>query len=116
MHWHGPRWRIALASGLACVVAGYSIVETLREPAGLIHKERSFFGVARVVDFEGERSGTDHRVLRHGTTMHGAQLLDEQLRRRPITYFGLVTGIGMALAQGTEDPDKLGCRVPAVVQ
>lgn len=109
MHWRGPRWRIALASGLACVVAGYSIVETLREPAGLIHKERSFFGVARVVDFEGERSGTDHRVLRHGTTMHGAQLLDEQLRRRPITYFGLVTGIGMALAQRSiAGPYRLG--------
>lgn len=109
MHWRGPHWRIILVFGLSVAVVGYSMVRTLHEPEGLIRKERSFFGVARIVDIEGDRPGLDRRVLRHGTTVHGVQLLDEKLRGQPIGYYGVVTGIGMALAQRSKaSPYRLG--------
>ncbi|RFB01635.1 fused MFS/spermidine synthase [Parvularcula marina] len=50
--------------------------------------ERSFFGVHRV-------SQTEHlRVLIHGTTVHGAQRLEDQGRPTPITYYHATSPIG----------------------
>lgn len=42
---------------------------------------RSFFGVLRIVDGEGERH------LLHGTTLHGSQRLDERDRCVPLSYY-----------------------------
>jgi len=109
LYWHGPRWRVVLALCLAIVVSGVSLEASLEEPVGLRHKQRSFFGVIRVVDWDDERSGARLRMLVHGTTPHGAQLLDEGMQDRPIAYFGLVTGIGIALAQqAAEGAFRLG--------
>ena len=48
-----------------------------------LHRERSFFGVLTVrTDAAGQ-----YHLLYHGTTMHGAQSLDPQHRRDPLTYF-----------------------------
>lgn len=99
LSWRGPRWRIALASVFALALAGYFLAENLREPAGLIYKERNFFGVARVQELQGQRADSHRRVLRHGTTVHGVQLLDQKTRGQPIGYYGPITGIGMALGQ-----------------
>lgn len=46
-------------------------------------QERSFFGVHRVTLNES----LNMHVLHHGTTVHGAQFLDEDRRRIPATYF-----------------------------
>jgi hypothetical protein len=48
---------------------------------------RNFYGVYRVFDrslMEGERS---IRMMHNGATLHGAQLLDEELCTLPITYY-----------------------------
>ena len=46
-----------------------------------IHRDRSFFG-ARFVEDKG-----DMRRLLHGTTLHGAQSRDPDLRLTPLTYY-----------------------------
>jgi hypothetical protein len=49
----------------------------------VIHIERSFFGVHRVVtDAEGE-----FHLLVHGNTTHGVQSLDPAQRREPLAYY-----------------------------
>lgn len=48
----------------------------------ILHMDRNFFGVIRVVDMKG-----NERVLLHGTTNHGAQALDEKYRLTPLSYY-----------------------------
>ena len=105
----GPRWRIVSAFVLAIVVSGYWLKATTWEPAGLLHRERSFFGVVRVIEWLQE-DGLDHRrVIRHGTTVHGVQLLAEELRGIPTSYYGVVTGVGLVMQQRhPEAPFRMG--------
>jgi spermidine synthase len=49
----------------------------------VLHRERSFFGVLQV---QADATGQYH-FLYHGTTLHGAQSLDPQRRREPLTYY-----------------------------
>ncbi|MEM9234855.1 MAG: fused MFS/spermidine synthase, partial [Pseudomonadota bacterium] len=53
-----------------------------------LHTERSFFGVHRVSETGGLRQ------LIHGTTIHGAQRLNESGRPTPITYYHETSSIG----------------------
>jgi hypothetical protein len=52
----------------------------------LLYRERSFFGVLQV---RSDNTGQYH-FLYHGTTLHGAQNMDPQHRREPLTYY--ITG------------------------
>jgi spermidine synthase len=71
----------------------------------VIHKERSFFGVLQVIDgkeFEPRR-------LFNGSTMHGAQFQNPEVRRAPTSYFGVATGIGISLqAKQPHVPRRVG--------
>lgn len=49
----------------------------------VLHKERTFFGVLRVLD---SHEGTLN-TLRHGTTTHGTQFREPVLRGLPTTYY-----------------------------
>src|SRR5882672_10626628 len=56
---------------------------------------RNFYGVLNVRD-TGE--GPDAmRVLSHGTIIHGKQFLQEDRRDSPTTYYGLTSGVGLAI-------------------
>jgi hypothetical protein len=57
---------------------------------------RDFFGVVRIhIAFsEGGRAA---KVLMDGTTVHGVQLLPEELRSTPTSYYGPSTGIAAAM-------------------
>ncbi|MEA2659529.1 MAG: hypothetical protein QOF64_2125, partial [Candidatus Binatota bacterium] len=49
----------------------------------VLYADRSFFGAYRAtLDFEGRK-----HLLFHGTTIHGAQSIDEPTRLRPLTYY-----------------------------
>lgn len=49
----------------------------------VIHYDRNFFGVVKIVN---TRQG--ERIMLHGTTNHGTQALDEKLRLTPLSYYG----------------------------
>ncbi|MFK7839136.1 MAG: fused MFS/spermidine synthase [Bdellovibrionales bacterium] len=49
----------------------------------ILHQERNFFGVIRVIDTEDNL-----RILMHGTTNHGVQSLDKEHKLHPISYYG----------------------------
>ena len=60
----------------------------------MLYAERNFFGVHHVTE---DRRG-DYHVLRHGTTVHGAQSRVPGKRDEPLTYFSREGPLGQALA------------------
>jgi spermidine synthase len=74
----------AIAGAAGLYTAGYGTV---------IHRERTFFGVYRVIlDPEGR-----YRSLYHGTTLHGRQSLDPSRSMEPLTYYHRTGPIGQLL-------------------
>ena len=66
----------------------------LRDDGRLLHAERTFFGVYRVmVDPDGR-----FHSLFHGTTLHGKQALDGKSRMQPLTYYHPDGPIGQVFA------------------
>jgi hypothetical protein len=60
----------------------------------LLHGERSFFGMHRVLGVQG---GELHALI-HGNTMHGLQWSDPARRREPLTYYTTSGPIGQVFA------------------
>jgi hypothetical protein len=60
------------------------------QQADVIHIERTFFGVHKVMDNEKRNS----HELQHGTTIHGAQWFDPGKRRFPLLYHNAANGCG----------------------
>jgi len=60
----------------------------------VLHAERSFFGLHRVLV---DATGRFH-TLAHGSTRHGMQNLDPVLRDQPLTYYTRTGPIGQVLA------------------
>jgi len=89
----------------ACAALGFQTAELYEKPSPtLLHRERSFFGVLRV---ERRNANPPHRALLHGTTLHGVQILAEP--DKPTTYYGLHTGIEIALRMRKPDvPIEVG--------
>ena len=85
--WWSSPLRFALGVAVLLVMAPLVLKQQgLTGPGGsdAIYSERSFFGVSRVWAME---SLLRAHVLIHGTTMHGAQRLDEGARKTPLTYY-----------------------------
>ena len=79
------------------MVAGYKVVE------------RNFYGQLRVSDEGDPRTDEDaHRTLIHGSINHGEQMLREEYRYRPVTYFCPDSGIGRAMRSLEGAPRRIG--------
>jgi len=94
---HG-RWGIAarlVFLGLT-VALGVQLARTTRDNSADTRVTlRNFYGVLNVRD-SGE--GPDAmRILSHGTIIHGKQFLQEDRRDSPTTYYGMTSGVGLAL-------------------
>lgn len=68
----------------------------------IITQERSFFGVLRTREFTDPADPTQVplRVLMHGTTIHGAQLVGPTVERQALTYYHPRTALGEAILAG----------------
>ncbi len=63
-------------------------IGTVLDPIAGGKSERGFFGIVRVLESDGRRA------MMHGTTLHGAQLLDAEKSLTPLTYYASETPIG----------------------
>jgi hypothetical protein len=81
-------WLLALAAAL------YVHVEDTYRGADRI--VRNFYGVLRVIR-QDAGTETEALQLKHGRIIHGLQFEASDRRRLPTTYYGLRTGIGLAL-------------------
>ena len=70
------------------------------DPSGLLHAERSFFGVHRVRRSSLMEAGESaaYHVLVHGNTVHGAQRVDGARRLDPLVYYHPAGPIGQVFA------------------
>ena len=89
----GRRSTIELAGTAAVVVA--VVIGSLHRFEGLVHRERSFFGVLRVVE-RGRGDGLQ-RQLASGSTIHGVQYASAGYTTVPTTYYGRGTAMGLWL-------------------
>ncbi len=71
----------ARRAGIAVLLAVLLGLVTFAEPEQPLFRERNFFGTTRVIDENGVRH------MKHGTTLHGGQNLDPELRREATTYY-----------------------------
>lgn len=93
---------VALAGALM-LFGGYRALLLSMEPGA---RTRSYFGVYTVLDTRGMR------LLSHGTTIHGVEMMTGD-RRRPTTYYGPTSGVGRAL-QAAPALYGLGARIGVV--
>ncbi|GAM99346.1 Bll6585 protein [alpha proteobacterium U9-1i] len=94
----------------ALVILGFTIffIDDVRG-GRIITQERSFFGVLRTREIpypmqEGAPP-VSMRILLHGTTIHGAQLVGEGVSRTPLTYYNPRTALGEAIMAGLSTGD-----------
>ena len=88
------RRRVALALGLIAVLLVGDFVD--ERNSNTIRRARSFFGVLRVTR---DNSLQGYTELRHGTTLHGRQSLDQARRQEPISYYHRGSPIGLVMAE-----------------
>jgi len=102
----GPAARLVF---LVLIVAlGIQLARTYRENSADTRVTlRNFYGVLNVRD-SGE--GPDAmRVLSHGTIIHGKQFLEKDRRDWPTTYYGLTSGVALAILDArARGPVRLG--------
>ena len=66
--------------------------------------ERGFFGVIKTTDWDDRNV----RLMLHGTTLHGAQLMKDTPRPTPLTYYHQAAPIGQAFAAYTDTAETVG--------
>jgi spermidine synthase len=100
-----PNRRFAAALAFAAVILAAEGFRSVSRSEHVLYQERNFFGVMRVKEIRGSQQSA--RILMHGTTMHGIQLQDQL--DTPTAYFGLNTGVELALALREPDlPSEVG--------
>jgi spermidine synthase len=86
------RWPFLLLVAALTLAAQSTAADTA------VRRDRSFFGVLKQSEILAPGLGTVRRLI-HGTTVHGAQVLDGPYRCRPLTYYAPETVIGSAFAR-----------------
>jgi len=78
------RRRVLLfALGVGVVLLLQEFGDVLQDQKSVLHAERTFFGIHRVL----LDRDTGYHELHHGRTMHGMQSFEDSLRREPLAYF-----------------------------
>jgi hypothetical protein len=86
-----------LASSMRSMVRDYRVVA------------RNFYGQLRVYDNGDPRlDESSARILVHGVINHGQQMLRDEYRRQPVTYFCPDSGIGRAMRALEGQPRRIG--------
>ena len=94
---------LVVASLLTAICMGVSVFLEQDEK----FRHRNFYGTYRVLDVAaGEQTPVAFRQLVHGTTLHGAQLLEPSNRAEPISYYYRDGAIGTVF-QSVPSPRRI---------
>ena len=96
----------AAITGVVLLTAGLSWQGVKGYVESVRFMERDFYGVVRTRD--NATGGEPFRNLIHGAIAHGGQLLREDLRMAPSSYFGPTSGYGRVFASLPPGPHKVG--------
>ncbi len=111
LRWHSGPLALAICSAAIASVCFFGIrdVSEIRADSRVV--VRNFYGGLRVKDWNDE--GDPLRELVNGTINHGMQFRDSPRHRLPITYYGLGSGIALAIQEKKEHYSQ-GIRVGVV--
>ncbi len=85
-------YRVAYVSAMVALMFGFGGLATLEVSATPGARTRSYFGIYTVrTDVQNNL-----RILAHGTTLHGEQILKPALSRTTTSYYGPYSGVGLA--------------------
>jgi len=102
---HAPVYVTTVAFGVLVftgVQAGVYVKEKLADALTI---QRNFYGVVRVKDFGDAKTDVEAvRSLVHGVIMHGEQRLDPARRMEPTSYYGPLSGVGLAIDNSPDAP------------
>ena len=100
----GLRTGLIIAAG---ILAGYLARKEYVDRRGYVLMVRNFYGVLHVRD--DLATTFPERVLLHGTIDHGSQILADNLKYEPTSYYGPDSGVGRAIrALETQGPIRVG--------
>jgi hypothetical protein len=89
---------IPIYCGTALLVVGATLViSASNETRNSVVRARNFYGVLNVRELAELPSDWRAYSLFHGRISHGYQFLSEAKRRLPTSYYGLNSGVGMAI-------------------
>lgn len=99
--------KVIFTLAISCVIMTVPILResVLDEKSEIIFQDRSFFGVVSVKKLN-HSLGVRHNFI-HGSTVHNAQLRDDDLQTLPVLYFSLVGPYGdvtAAIRAKTKNP------------
>ena len=98
----------ALVSLVTVVYYGYDYNWLLKE-GGTIHAVRNFYGRLSVKQLGYSESNPEtHRMLMHGTIVHGKQYIASPYRRITTSYYTESSGIGLALSHLRQGQQRIG--------
>jgi spermidine synthase len=86
----------------------YEAAPTGDSQARILDQTRNFFSILRVLDVSADDPELHRVVLKHGTTSHGSQYQHPDLRRIPVSYFGMYTGVGIVMHERPKAPMHVG--------
>jgi hypothetical protein len=83
---------------LVVVLGGFLVSQAVyAQQEFTIRQTRSFYGSLRVKQFPRVTTQAPYMRLEHGRINHGAQIIDDNMRRFPTTYYIPSSGAGMAM-------------------
>ena len=90
---------------LFLLVSGVILIHTMTtgQDDSAFWKRRSIYGTLRILDDAESKVHKHHRILVHGTTIHGLQFLTSDLTNSATAYYGASSGIGVVLNKPLKD-------------
>lgn len=91
-------WGGALHACVLFLATALCAVQVLSTYANALWVSRNFYGVVRVLEFEGGAHMPPYREMVHGQVQHGFQFFDSEWQDFPTSYYSPDGGGGLALA------------------
>ena len=86
-----------IVRAIAGVIVILMIIFIIKSSGGNLFARRNFYGIVRVKQKEIETNQQAANFLAHGTTLHGFQFIDADLRDTPTSYYSTDSGVGLAI-------------------
>jgi len=100
---------MAAAVSLVAVIYYAYDYDWLLKEGGTIHSVRNFYGRLSVKQLGHDDDSPDtHRMLMHGTIVHGKQYIYGPYRRATTSYYTESSGVGLAISLIHRDQQRIG--------
>ena len=100
-----PRWAWISLSVAYLGLAVALMIQVRQSFKAVVTSSRNFYGVLTVQRYD-RNTAFELLRMRHGSTVHGTQYLARDKRRWPTTYYGLLSGVGLALVNFKQQAER----------